>query len=123
MTNNEAAALKVGDKVVYVSGGGFGGSRVIMTVVRRTATQIVLDSGKRINRNGDIVGQSAWSQSYVRPWTPEVAAAMELNARRVKALNTINDVRRWAGFTVETLEAIAALVEGERQRQTEGGAR
>ena len=103
LTQHDIAALKVGDKV-GVSGGHYVAS--IEVVTRRTATQVIVPSG-RFNKYGRLVGSDSWSSRHL----VSVADAIEernehAKRRRRQALGRY----AWDALTDEQVEQVARLL-------------
>lgn len=87
--------LKVGDKVGVVSASGWGlRDAVILSVRRRTATQITLDDGSRWTEKGRQIGigRSAFNWSYLVSESEAIALNEEARIQRARK-NLERDVR------------------------------
>ena len=78
-------ALNVGDSVLYTPDSHYGFWERV-TVQRKTATQVVLSNGQRINKFGTLIGRDSWSRAYVREFDLAVFEKSErLRLRKVLA--------------------------------------
>lgn len=105
--------LKVGDRVLV--GRSDYELRVVL-VERKTKTQVVLDNGDRIGAHGRLMGEGgAWSCRFVAPYDEERLAEFHRRARRARASNWAAKVD-WTSLSLETLDAVRALVAPELRR-------
>lgn len=111
--------LKPGDKVAMLEGRARGRCWHVLTVVRRTATQIVCrgPSGYEIRAraaDGTEVGSRRWE--HLELYTDSIRAEIR-RARDIAALSAI----RWSSLPDETLSAVVALVRPPAPAPGEGG--
>ncbi len=108
--------LSVGDAVlVWDSGGWDGGLPVKQVIVRKTATQVVLDSGLRLNRNGRIVGQSTWSRRHA-DWFDQSLLDDAIRERDIKLKRNKLGAVRWHSMSTEIIDAAYALILSEEKK-------
>lgn len=108
------ADVQVGDKVILDNGSHYTNSESIETVVRVTATQIVLKIGAletRYNKTtGHRCGQDGYMRSRISVATPDQLLRVRTLRRASFLRNKIDNVN-WKELPLATLERVAAALE------------
>ena len=111
MTDDEIAALKVDDRVGVGGRGGWHPETLIVTVTRRTKTQLLTSCGTRWNKHGYSLGGGAYSRKHLIRLVDALQQIAEQRADRKHR----NLVRKfcdygWGALTTEQLEQVDALL-------------
>ncbi len=92
----------------------------VETVARKTATQVVLSNGWRLSKEGNLVPRpDIWAGKSVRLWDAEVYAEGRRRAARyaiARRLAAYDRYQVWEQLSLETLEAVQALIAPELKR-------
>ena len=81
MKQINALTLSIGDQVGVTSNGNWSSRTSVLTVARKTATQVILSDGTRWNKQGRKVSEvGAWSRSFLIP-VPEARERMAAEAK------------------------------------------
>jgi len=103
----DVSALQLDDRVMYSNGGVF---ETVVRVAKRTAKQVTLTNGARVNQNGNVIGSGSWGRSYVAPWSEEREAQANQARLRHRRIYQLRDVQ-WDKMSDETLAAVAAVLD------------
>jgi len=117
------ANLKVGDRVVVVSGPSYARNRGTGTIVGETTTCWRVRTGKNVagediitlyyKKDGNQRGGGEWNCGYIEsdPDGSKIAALVTERTRRNKA-SSLNKAVIWERLTMAQLEAIEKIVSG-----------
>lgn len=109
------AKLKVGDKVLRVCGGGWGGPNFYAETVQKVGKLHVTVGGRKYRIDGGRQAGDPYA-SRIEQFDKEPLRLQELDRERCRLANRMDDIR-WRDIDLETLKAIAALL----PQETKGG--
>jgi hypothetical protein len=102
--NSNEPKFKVGDKVLFTSG-GIGGYQSIVAVDRITKSGLVEVNHILFHPSGMQRGGSAWHHSYIEPLTDESEKAFREKATHQKLYKFLRDVA-WEKYPVGVLQKV-----------------
>jgi hypothetical protein len=109
--------LTVGDEVGVIEPQNWGpSSGSVLTVSKRTATQVVLSDDSRWNTHGHEIGGRTYHRRYLI--TPadarERLAAAQTDRERRNRINELCDTR-WSDYPDETMDQVLALLKQAKE--------